>query len=149
MHCPFCFNNQTTVKDSREVVGRACVRRRRFCCSCNGKFTTLEKIELISLKVIKKSGVREDFQEEKIERTLNLVLKKNKLAIDKIKFLTERIIINIENNSKYEIEAAKITEIIMQELIKIDYLSYLRFAFLYGNFQNYEEFKKFANNFSE
>ena len=139
MICPFCFHEETKVIDKRDTEG--IIRRRRECLKCNNRFNTREQVERIELRVIKKNGQREEFDRDKIKRGILKACEKRPISDDKI----ERTIMKIEEKLRKkgkEIKTSFIGEVVANELKKIDKIAYVRFASVYKDFSDLEDFKK-------
>ncbi len=144
MRCPFCGNTETQVKDSRPAEDHVSIRRRRFCPSCGGRFTTYERVQLRDLVVIKKSGKREDFDRDKLERSIRIALQKRPLDPDRIDQMISGIVRRLESMGESDIESDKVGEIVMDTLARIDTVAYVRFASVYKNFQAADDFNDFV-----
>ncbi len=143
MRCPFCSHKDTEVKDSRIVDEGAQVRRRRVCIKCKNRFTTVERIQLKELFVIKRSGVIKKFDREKIVKSINTAIRKRPIAEKKITQIVDNIVHKIENYHDREIPSRKIGEMIMEELASVDMVAYIRFASVYKDFTSIQDFAKF------
>jgi len=138
MKCPFCGESETKVIDSRESDEQT--RRRRECEKCSKRFTTYEKVENINLIVLKKGGKKETFDVEKIRKGVERAAEKRleKEKIDSIVEIIEQKLRSMETN---EIDSKKIGEEVMNQLKKVDKVSYIRFASVYREFTDVDEFK--------
>lgn len=134
MHCPFCSAVDTKVIDSRLVGEGSQVRRRRQCLVCHERFTTFEVAELVMPRVIKSDGVREPFDEEKLNRGMQKALEKRPVSSDDI----EQAIISIKSQlratGEREVPSKLIGSLVMDELKKLDKVAYIRFPNRSGNF---------------
>lgn len=146
MKCPFCKYENTEVKDSRIVDDGAKVRRRRGCLKCHHRFTTMESVQLNELFVVKRSGVRKQFEREKIVKSIDTALRKRPVSEKKIKQMVDNIINKIELMRDKEIASKKIGEMIMTELALIDPVAYIRFASVYQDFSSAKDFAKLIND---
>ena len=144
MRCPFCGNTDTQVKDSRPAEDHVSIRRRRFCPSCGGRFTTYERVQLRDLVVIKKNGKREDFDRDKLERSIRIALQKRPLDPDRIDQMISGIVRRLESMGESDIDSDKVGEIVMDTLARIDTVAYVRFASVYKNFQAADDFNDFV-----
>ena len=138
MICPFCKKDNDKVVDSR--VSGSSIRRRRECCECGRRFTTREYIEIQPLTVIKRSGEREPFQREKILRGIMNSCKKRPVSIDDIEQLVTRVENSLQTSESFEVSYDQIGNLVMQELKKLDAVSYVRFASIYREFKEVGEF---------
>ncbi|MCR4284852.1 MAG: transcriptional regulator NrdR [archaeon] len=140
MQCPYCINTDTKVTDKRSSGSVA--RRRRECLKCGKRFTTYERIEL-DLNVIKKDGRREKFSREKLLRGVAKNLEKRPFTSEQIDEVVNEIQANIYRVAKdKDIKSSKIGEIVMNNLKKIDKVAYIRFASVYREFADIDEFKE-------
>ena len=145
MRCPFCGNIDTQVKDSRPAEDHVSIRRRRFCPACGGRFTTYERVQLRDLVVIKSNGRREDFDREKLERSIRISMQKRPVDPERIDQMISGIVRRLESMGETDIQSKMIGEIVMESLARIDTVAYVRFASVYKNFQDVDDFEKLAN----
>jgi transcriptional repressor NrdR len=140
MRCPYCASNESKVTNKRDVGSEA--RRRRECLKCGKRFTTLERVEL-DLSIIKKDGKREKFSREKVVRGLVRSLEKRPLTDEQIEKLVEDIVTNVYRVAKdKDIKSSRVGDIVMSNLKKVDKIAYVRFAAVYRDFANIEEFRE-------
>jgi transcriptional repressor NrdR len=140
MQCPYCQNEETKVTDKRDAEGMT--KRRRECLKCEKRFTTYEHVEM-NLNVIKKDGKREKFDREKLKRGIFRSFEKRSLKTEEIDDVISEIEAKIYRNSKdEEISTSKIGEIVMDKLKKVDKVAYIRFASVYREFADIEDFKQ-------
>ena len=140
MKCPFCFNDESKVVDSRSTDDNTTIRRRRECTKCNKRYTTYEKIEDIPVLVIKRDLARENFNKEKIINGLIIACQKRPVSRKQIEEIAEDIEKKISNKMLTEIESETIGEMVMEKLKEIDEISYVRFASLYRQFKDINTF---------
>ena len=145
MRCPFCGNVDTQVKDSRPAEDHVAIRRRRFCADCGGRFTTYERVQLRDLVVIKSNGRREDFEREKLERSIRIALQKRPVEHERMEQMISGIVRRLESMGEIDIQSKMIGEIVMEALARIDTVAYVRFASVYKNFQAADDFDKFVS----
>ncbi len=145
MRCPFCGDTETQVKDSRPAEDHTAIRRRRFCPSCGGRFTTYERVQLRDLVVIKKTGKREDFDRDKLERSVRIALRKRAVESERVDKMISGIVRRLESTGEATVESEKIGQIVMNSLARIDTVAYVRFASVYKNFQAADDFEDFVN----
>lgn len=145
MRCPFCGNTDTQVKDSRPAEDHAAIRRRRLCPSCAGRFTSYERVQLRDLVVIKKNGKREDFDRDKLARSIRMALQKRPVEPDRIEQMISGIVRRLESMGDSDINSDKIGEIVMDTLARVDTVAYVRFASVYKNFQAADDFEEFVH----
>ncbi len=144
MRCPFCGNTDSQVKDSRPSEDFSSIRRRRQCPACGGRFTTFEYIQSRDLIVVKKNDVRVPFEREKLQRSIFLALRKRDVESERIEQIVNTIIRQLEQRGESEIPSAFIGELVMNALLKVDKVAYVRYASVYKNFNSMEDFKDFA-----
>ncbi len=145
MRCPFCGNIDTQVKDSRPADDHVSIRRRRFCPSCGGRFTTYERVQLRDLVVVKKSGKREAFDRDKLERSIRIALQKRPIEPDRIDQMVSGIVRRLESLGETDVPSDVIGQIVMETLARIDTVAYVRFASVYKNFQAADDFEEFVS----
>ena len=140
MRCPFCAAQDTRVLDSRLVNEGDQVRRRRECGVCKERFTTFEIVELGLPTVIKRSGIREPFEERKLRSGMLKALEKRPVEINAIEAALNRIKKSLMERCEREVSAQELGEKIMKELSALDHVAYVRFASVYRSFQDVSEF---------
>ncbi|MEM1343037.1 MAG: transcriptional regulator NrdR [Pseudomonadota bacterium] len=145
MRCPYCGSTETQVKDSRPAEDYNAIRRRRHCPQCGGRFTTYERVQLRDLVVIKKNGRREEFDRDKLTRSIRIALQKRPIAPDRIEQTINGIIRRLESMGDADIPSERIGEIVMETLARIDTVAYVRFASVYRNFQEVADFEEFVS----
>ena len=139
MLCPYCLNTETKVIDKRDAKG--ITKRRRECLKCSKRFNTLEKVEQITIRVIKKDGRREEFDREKLKRGILRACEKRPVSIEKIEIMLNKIEEKLRK-SRGEVTTNFIGELVARELKKIDKVAYIRFASVYREFRDVSDFKK-------
>ena len=144
MRCPFCGNIETQVKDSRPSEDHVSIRRRRSCPACAGRFTTYERVQLRDLVVVKKSGRRETFDRDKLDRSVRVALQKRPVDPERIDQMITGTVRRLESLGETEVNSEKIGKIIMEALARIDNVAYVRFASVYKNFQTTDDFEEFV-----
>ena len=149
MRCPFCGNVDTQVKDSRPAEDHVSIRRRRFCPACGGRFTTYERVQLRDLVVIKSSGRREDFDRDKLERSIRISMQKRPVDPERIDQMISGIVRRLESMGETDISSKVIGEIVMEALARIDTVAYVRFASVYRNFREAADFENVLDELSE
>ncbi len=140
MQCPFCKENKDKVVDSREVNEGRMIRRRRECLECHRRFTTYERIEEMPYLVIKKDGRREEFDRKKLLGGILRACEKRPVEIDKIEAIVDDIIGKLYEVIEREIPSVDIGEIVMDRLKTLDSVAYVRFASVYREFKDVDEF---------
>jgi transcriptional repressor NrdR len=144
MRCPFCGHEETQVKDSRPGDDGGTIRRRRSCPSCGGRFTTFERIQLRDLIVIKSDGRRQALDRDKIIRSMQVALRKRPVAPDQIEKAANGIIRQLESSGEMEIPASEIGANVMNALVEIDIVGYIRYASVYKDFREPSDFHEFV-----
>lgn len=140
MKCPFCAADNDKVIDSRSNNDGFSIRRRRECLNCQRRFTTYEHVERPSIKVIKKDGIREPFDAEKIREGLEKACWKRPVSDDVIRDLIGAIERDVHDRFDAEVPAEAIGELVMQHLQQIDQVAYVRFASVYRQFEDVHDF---------
>ncbi|SFX19696.1 transcriptional regulator NrdR [Marinospirillum alkaliphilum] len=141
MHCPFCSAQDTKVNDSRLVANGDQVRRRRECLSCGERFTTYETAELVMPRVVKRDGTREAFEEAKLRAGLQRALEKRPVDTEALESALERIRQQLRASGEREVPSMLIGELVMQQLKQLDQVAYIRFASVYRQFKDLDEFR--------
>ena len=149
MRCPFCSNEDSQVKDSRPTEDNTAIRRRRICEQCGSRFTTFERIQLRDLVVVKNKGQKENFDRDKMFRALSLALRKRNIDNDKIEKIVNAIVRKLENSGETEIKSNIIGQYIMEALMHLDQVAYVRFASVYKNFREAKDFEDFLDNLED
>ena len=146
MRCPFCGFADTQVKDSRPTEDNAAIRRRRFCPSCNFRFTTFERVQLRELVVVKSNGRREPFDRDKVLRSMEIACRKRPVDHQKLDRVANGIVRQLESSGESEIPAQMIGQLVMDALAHIDQVAYVRFASVYRNFREAKDFESFIGS---
>lgn len=144
MHCPFCSFEETQVKDSRPSEDGTSIRRRRACPECGARFTTFERVMLRELTVLKSGDKRQPFDREKVTRSMQIALRKRPVAPEHIERAVNGIVRQLEVSGETEIPSRQIGELVMQALIELDKVGYIRYASVYKDFSKPEDFKNFV-----
>src|SRR3989344_6196985 len=139
MLCPYCRNEDTKVIDKRDAGGLT--KRRRECLKCERRFNTQEQLEEVQLRVIKKDGRREDFDNEKLKRGVLRACEKRPISTEKIELMLNKVVEKLRKKGK-EVDAEFIGETVSKELKKVDKVAYIRFASVYKDFTDIDDFKK-------
>jgi transcriptional repressor NrdR len=140
MYCPYCSHKGSKVTDKRESPEG--IRRRRECLKCGKRFTTYEKAVREDIFVIKKDGRRERFDREKLEKGIIKAFEKRPVEKNKIDKMINEIEEQIRKRGKKEVKTSEIGELIMKKMKKIDNVAYIRFASVYRDFQDINDFKR-------
>ena len=149
MRCPFCSNEDSQVKDSRPTEDNTAIRRRRICDQCGSRFTTFERIRLRELVVVKSKGQKENFDRDRMFRSLSLALRKRNVDSEKIEKIVNAIVRKLENSGETEIKSNIIGQLIMEALMHLDQVAYVRFASVYKNFREAKDFEDFLGNLED
>lgn len=142
MVCPFCKNKNTDVIETRDNDKLSIVRRRRECTSCKKRFTTYERIEEVNALVIKKDGRREKFDQNKLKKGVIEACAKTKVSYGDIEKIVEDVTKKLYSTNNLEIESREIGEIVAQKLKLIDKVAYIRFASVFKEFMDVDDFKR-------
>ena len=140
MRCPFCQQDDDRVLDSRSSTDAYSIRRRRECLSCQRRYTTYERLEELSIRVIKKDGIREPFCRDKIRQGVVKACWKRPVSTEDIESLISEIESQIYTQCNNEISASKIGEIVMAALGDLDQVAFVRFASVYREFKDVRDF---------
>jgi transcriptional repressor NrdR len=140
MRCPYCGSLETQVKDSRPTEDSSSIRRRRICPDCGGRFTTFERVQLRELTVVKKTGRRAQFDRDKLQRSVEVALRKRSVAADRIERMVNGIVRQLESQGDGDISTDRIGELVMEGLKGLDDVAYVRFASVYRNFREARDF---------
>ncbi|GGI66060.1 transcriptional regulator NrdR [Enterococcus alcedinis] len=142
MQCPKCHHNSSKVVDSRQADDGRAIRRRRECESCGFRFTTFERIEETPLLVIKKNGTREEFNRDKVLRGLVRSAEKRPVTMDQMENIVDKVERKIRESGDNEIQTNLIGEYVMEYLVDLDEIAYIRFASVYRQFKDMSVFLK-------
>lgn len=149
MRCPFCGAEDTQVKDSRPIEDGTAIRRRRQCPACAARFTTLERVQLRELVVVKKDGRRVPFEREKLARSLRIATRKRGIADDRIERIVNGIVRRLETTGETEVPSTRIGELALEALAGLDEVAYVRFASVYRDFATAKDFEELVRRLSE
>ena len=141
MDCPYCNYIDSKVVDSRDA-GTEGVRRRRQCISCGSRFTTYERIQKTTMSVIKRDGRREEFNREKVLRSLRLACAKRPLTAGSLEKIAHEIESYVQDLGRSEMPSHLLGELIMNHLQDLDRVAYIRYASVYRDFQDLDSFRK-------
>jgi transcriptional repressor NrdR len=140
MKCPFCGHLQDKVVDSRESKEGDAIRRRRQCLECNRRFTSYERIDEIPYMVVKKDGRRERFERQKVLAGLLKACEKRPVSMIQLETIADKAEMMVQDSSEREVSTTSIGELIMNELKSLDKVAYVRFASVYLDFKDVQEF---------
>lgn len=143
MRCPFCGESDTQVKDSRPTDDGSAIRRRRFCSACGQRFTTVERVQLRELIVLKADGRRVAFDRDKLARSIRVALNKRPVEEERQERIVNGIVRKLEASGDSEIKSDQIGEAVMDALKAVDAVAYVRFASVYRDFREARDFEEF------
>jgi transcriptional repressor NrdR len=142
MKCPYCQANDSSVIDSRELQGGESIRRRRRCNVCGKRFTTYERIELASFMVVKKSGRREEYNQQKLRAKIRVACTKRPISEAQIDALLARIEGELLALGEAEVPSSTVGDIVIRHLQEFDQIAYIRFASVYRNFADLDDVRR-------
>ncbi len=148
MRCPYCGGLETQVKDSRPSDDNAAIRRRRVCPDCGGRFTTFERVQLRELTVVKRSGRRIPFDRDKLQRSVEIALRKRPVDAERVERMVNGIVRQLESSGEAEVPSETIGELVMEGLKGLDDVAYVRFASVYRNFREAKDFEDLLGELS-
>ncbi|MBR1738523.1 MAG: transcriptional repressor NrdR [Firmicutes bacterium] len=140
MKCPFCEYEDTKVLDSRAAEDNSSIKRRRSCEKCGAKFTTYERVELLPIMVIKRDLSREPFDRNKILRGIMVSCSKRPISIEVIENIVKEIENSLYNTGSREVLSSAIGQMVMEKLLDIDEVAYVRFVSVYRSFDDVDSF---------
>ena len=143
MRCPFCGELESQVKDSRPSEDGAAIRRRRLCPSCGGRFTTFERVQLRELTIVKRSGRRTPFDREKLVRSISIALRKRPVDPERVERMVSGIVRQLESLGETELPSSAVGEMVMKALKALDEVAYVRYASVYRDFRETQDFARF------
>ena len=146
MRCPFCGHAESQVKDSRPAEDGAAIRRRRFCPECAGRFTTFERVQLRELTILKRSGRRTPFDRDKLMRSISIATRKRPIEAERIERMVNGIVRQLESQGETELPSSAVGDAIMKALKGLDDVAYVRYASVYRDFQQTEDFANFLGS---
>ena len=149
MRCPSCDSSENRVVDTRTSRGGRAVRRRRECSDCATRFTTYEYVEERPVQVLKRDGSAEEFDRSKLLHAIRTACAKRPVSMTEVEDIADRIEDQITREAGVEVESARIGELVMDALKPLDRVAYVRFASVYRNFQDVDEFQEFVDEMNE
>jgi len=141
MKCPFCSHADTQVVETRISEDGDSIRRRRQCASCEKRFTTYERPDVTYPAIVKKDGRRIEYERPKLLASMKLALRKRPVSTEQVDSAVERIEEKLLSLGVRELPSARLGELVMRELKKLDKVAYVRFASVYRSFEDIDEFK--------
>ena len=145
MLCPFCRSEDTQVKDSRPSEDGTAIRRRRQCNSCDARFTTFERVQLREVSVIKRDGSKVLFDRDKLAKSFKVALRKRDIERNRIEMEINEIVKKLESTGEPDVASEYIGSLVMNALSKLDKVGYVRYASVYRNFADPQDFEEFVN----
>ena len=145
MRCPFCGHADSQVKDSRPTEDDAVIRRRRSCPNCDSRFTTFERVQLRELTILKRSGRRAVFDREKLIRSISVAIRKRPVDPEQLERMVSGIVRRLEGMGETELPSSVVGELVMKALKELDDVAYVRYASVYRDFRQTEDFAKFLH----
>ena len=145
MRCPFCGHPDSQVKDSRPTEDDAVIRRRRSCPQCDARFTTFERVQLRELTILKRSGRRNPFDREKLVRSVSIATRKRPVDPERVERMINGIVRQLESQGETELPSSVVGEMVMKALKSLDDVAYVRYASVYRDFRQTEDFAKFLS----
>jgi len=145
MRCPFCGHAESQVKDSRPSEDGAAIRRRRLCPECGGRFTTFERVQLRELTILKRSGRRTPFERDKLARSISIAIRKRPIDPDRVERMISLIVRQLESMGETELPSSAVGELVMQQLKALDDVAYVRYASVYRDFRETQDFAQFLS----
>jgi transcriptional repressor NrdR len=142
MRCPFCAHGETQVVETRESDEGDVIRRRRRCLKCDKRFTTYERAEIALPAVVKKDGARVEYDAAKLRGSMTLALRKRPVSLEQVDAALDRIQEKLLASGAKEIPSARLGELVMRELKRIDKVAYVRFASVYRSFEDVDAFRQ-------
>ncbi len=149
MKCPFCGCDDTQVKDSRNTDDNTAIRRRRECPECGSRFTTFERVQLRELIVVKKNGEKTMFDRDKLERSIQLAVRKRPVNPERVEKIVNSIQRRLESSGEAEIPSTTIGQYVMDALSNLDHIAYIRFASVYKDFREVKDFEDFVETIDQ
>lgn len=146
MRCPFCGHPESQVKDSRPSEDGSAIRRRRLCPECGGRFTTFERVQLRELTILKRSGRRSPFDREKLARSIAVAIRKRPIDPERVERLVSGIVRQLESMGETELQSSVVGEMVMKALKSLDEVAYVRYASVYRDFRQTDDFARFLND---
>jgi transcriptional repressor NrdR len=143
MRCPFCGSEDSQVKDSRPSEDGAAIRRRRLCPECGGRFTTFERVQLRELTIVKRSGRRTPFDRDKLARSIAIALRKRPIDPERVERMISTIVRQLESMGETELPSSAVGELVMKQLKELDDVAYVRYASVYRDFRETQDFARF------
>ena len=145
MRCPVCGHAESQVKDSRPSEDGAAIRRRRLCPECGGRFTTFERVQLRELTILKRSGRRTPFERDKLARSISIAIRKRPIDPERVERMISSITRQLESMGETELPSSAVGELVMAQLKALDDVAYVRYASVYRDFRETQDFAQFLS----
>jgi transcriptional repressor NrdR len=143
MKCPFCGYEDSQVKDSRSSEDNSAIRRRRECMKCKQRFTTFERIESANLMIVKRDNTRQIYDRNKLFRSIATPLQKREITTQEIETIVKDVEAILNDTAvKREVLSSTIGKIVLQQLKEIDFVAYVRYASIYHEFSELDDFEE-------
>ena len=149
MRCPQCDSSENRVVDTRTSRGGRAVRRRRECTKCESRFTTYEYVEERPVQILKRGGSSEEFDREKLVRSVQTACAKRPVPLSQVEAIVDHVEDALSRQAGVEIASSLIGEMVMDRLKPLDRVAYIRFASVYRDFQDEDEFQEFVHEMKE
>mgnify|MGYP006268418127 CR=1 FL=1 len=146
MRCPFCQYTDSRVLESRSAESGQSVRRRRECLQCKGRFTTYERIEFVSITVIKRNSEKESFDRSKLLRGIIRACEKTGISVTRLETIVDEIEAELQQRIVREVSSSELGELVLEQLKSISEVAYVRFASVYRQFQSIKDFVNTLNH---
>ena len=145
MRCPYCSSQDSQVKDSRPAEDGGAIRRRRVCPDCGGRFTTFERVQLRELTILKRSGRRTPFERDKLARSISIAIRKRPIDPERVERMISSITRQLESMGETELPSSAVGELVMAQLKALDDVAYVRYASVYRDFRETQDFAQFLS----
>jgi transcriptional repressor NrdR len=146
MRCPYCSHDETQVVETRDSDEGGVIRRRRRCLHCEKRFTTYERPEIALPAVVKKNNTRAEFDSNKLRASMQLALRKRSVTAEQVDAAIERIQDKLLATGAREVPSSRVGELVMRELKRLDKVAYVRFASVYREFEDVDEFRQLISD---
>lgn len=141
MRCPYCHHNDSKVIDSRDTPDNDGIRRRRECLKCNLRFTTYERVQPVSINIVKKDGRREEYNRQKLLEKFRIACSKRPIPTEAINRAVDEIEVELFRTGESEVPSRAIGELVLNKLRGLDHVAYIRFASVYRDFRDIDSLR--------
>ncbi len=141
MRCPYCHHNDSKVIDSRDTPDNDGIRRRRECLKCNLRFTTYERVQPVSISIVKKDGRREEYNRQKLLEKIRIACSKRPIPTEAINKAVDEIEVELFRTGESEVPSRAIGELVLNKLRGLDHVAYIRFASVYRDFRDIDSLR--------